>query len=511
MKKCFSLFVCFVAGTILFANENLVPIDEVEFVFATKKTGVSLLAVQDDFVNSFGKADFFIRSEGQNGFTAKKYLKKIRSTTLDWTEDEKRVVESCLFSIKRNIRPSVMKFPKTVTLIKTNGKDEPISEQAFYTKGLSSIVCPVKGIEYAMVQNGETGYAKLEDTLTHELFHIFTKNNPEIKEVLYSDIGFFKCNDISLPPDIFDTKLANPDAVHFDYYFKGIVKGEEKDVIPVFLVKNEYETLYKKNENVDFVYLVFLELDDVDGRKVVAVENGRSKRLLVKNISNFFEKVGMNTSYIISPEEILADNFVYMFKLNKKFNSPLILQKFRERLGFGPVLEMNKKPSEKSAKSKLRQRVENQYYSYEIPGNIVIMEDKSSLKKKVYVDEEDKAYFEEDSRHYLPPRMEEELKSTVYEKSESQQIGDNYRQFFQRAAFNSGGSFLEKTAYTKGGDLCFVYEIKHPSGVNCIYYAIVGDRFVALFSKLFLSPSEDIDNAINVVLETFKWTETGVK
>ena len=74
-----------------------------------------------------------------------------------------------------------------------------------------------------------------------------------------------------------------------------------------------------------------------------------------------------------------------------------------------------------------------------------------------------------------------------------------------------GGSFLEKTAYTKGGDLCFVYEIKHPSGVNCIYYAIVGDRFVALFSKLFISPSEDIDNAINVVLETFKWTETGVK
>ncbi len=55
-----------------------------------------------------------------------------------------------------------------------------------------------------------------------------------------------------------------------------------------------------------------VELQDKDNHKVVALSDKNQPIVhRLADVSNFFEQVGVNTPYIINPEEILAENFVY--------------------------------------------------------------------------------------------------------------------------------------------------------------------------------------------------------
>ena len=46
----------------------------------------------------------------------------------------------------------------------------------------------------------------------------------------------------------------------------------------------------------------------------VECQNDGSSRLNINEISGFYEQIQRNTTYIIHPDEILADNFVFMVK-----------------------------------------------------------------------------------------------------------------------------------------------------------------------------------------------------
>jgi hypothetical protein len=55
-----------------------------------------------------------------------------------------------------------------------------------------------------------------------------------------------------------------------------------------------------------------------------------------EQISGFIEQVGQNTSYLIHPEEILADNFALLVLGMEDVPSPEILKRIRAILGQRP-------------------------------------------------------------------------------------------------------------------------------------------------------------------------------
>lgn len=47
-----------------------------------------------------------------------------------------------------------------------------------------------------------------QQILAHELFHILSRCNSALRDALYSNMNFVKCNSIELPPSLF--KITNP-------------------------------------------------------------------------------------------------------------------------------------------------------------------------------------------------------------------------------------------------------------------------------------------------------------
>ena len=45
--------------------------------------------------------------------------------------------------------------------------------------------------------------------------------------------------------------------------------------------------------------------------KILTEEDG-SPALNMEEVENFFEQIGKNTNYIIHPDEVLADNFIFL-------------------------------------------------------------------------------------------------------------------------------------------------------------------------------------------------------
>ncbi|NRB27812.1 MAG: hypothetical protein HRU37_09060, partial [Roseibacillus sp.] len=65
-----------------------------------------------------------------------------------------------------------------------------------------------------------------------------------------------------------------------------------------------------------------------EGTSVEVVREGEKAKLLdAGEVTGFLEQVGENTTYLIHPEEILADNFVLLVTGKRDVPSPEVVEK----------------------------------------------------------------------------------------------------------------------------------------------------------------------------------------
>ena len=64
--------------------------------------------------------------------------------------------------------------------------------------------------------------------------------------------------------------------------------------------------------------------------KEIVVENGKPVIYSIEEVTNFFEQVGMNTGYIIDPEEALAENFVFAINSKQGLPNPTITKRIQK-------------------------------------------------------------------------------------------------------------------------------------------------------------------------------------
>ena len=105
-------------------------------------------------------------------------------------------------------------------MIKTTGAEEG---NAAYTRA-TAIVLPKSELG--------KGQDHLKKLICHELFHILSRQNPELREKLYAIIGFTKCNEIKLPPELERRKITNPDAPRNDHFIRLQIEGQESLAVP---------------------------------------------------------------------------------------------------------------------------------------------------------------------------------------------------------------------------------------------------------------------------------------
>ncbi|HTD04228.1 hypothetical protein [Undibacterium sp.] len=298
------------------------------FSFATLQQARAILTTRDDFVQGLSPFDRSARLKTSREVAEPAYLKFVSENAQNWSDKEKNLVLAALRDLQPRLDALSLPLPKPVVLIKTSGKEEG---GAAYTRGNAIILT---GADLS-----EEKKATLPRLISHELFHVLSRQNPALREKLYGVIGFQPCGELAFPAKLKPIKITNPDAPRNDYCIQVKTGNTTSWAIPIlYATAPAYDTA-KGGEFFDYLNFQLLLVEKgnaTTAAQPLSDENG-PRLVEVKDVTGFFEQIGKNTGYIIHPEEIAADNFAMLVLQDVKPASPDIIAKMQEILDAAKV------------------------------------------------------------------------------------------------------------------------------------------------------------------------------
>jgi hypothetical protein len=290
-----------------------IPIGQGSVVrFADVPAGVAALSVRDDYIQQLSPFDLQVRTRTPQPVSKAEFMAFLGKHVIPWTDRDVQVLRPVIEDVARKIAPWKLPLPSVILLVKTTGGEEGA---AAYCRG------PVIVLPRNMVE-GNT--ARLANVFPHELFHVLSNQNPDLRKALYATIGFQPCNEVALPPASAALKITNPDAPRNNHYITVMQNGQSMELMPVLLAKSPFNAASGGNL---FSYLQFrlMELENVAGDRRPKLVGGQPVLFDPADVAGYHEQIGRNTKYIIHPEEVLADNFVYLINGRRDLASPQVV------------------------------------------------------------------------------------------------------------------------------------------------------------------------------------------
>jgi hypothetical protein len=263
----------------------------------------------DNLFEQLSSADISIQMKRQNGFRSavearQNYKSFLRQEVSSFSEEEKNYMNQVFQTVNnrlKSINPNLILPEITLLKIKTNHYGEDV----YYTRG-RMICLPANTLK----GRGIEGQANV---MLHELWHILSRYETDLRKDAYALIGFVPLNkSVHIPKSIKDRILTNPDGVKMDF---GIDLGDSITAIPLLISKFE-KWQPSVTRFFDYIEFDLFALDNVGN--VLTTRHGKTT-IPNKNNAVFFEKIKDNTQYIIHPDEIMADNF--MLAVNAFYNN----------------------------------------------------------------------------------------------------------------------------------------------------------------------------------------------
>ncbi len=222
-----SLAIVASAAPVRGAAVRLSPTSVVKF--ADSREGAAALARRDDYIQQLSPFDLQVRTKTAQPVSTEQFLQFVASHARDWTPDEIARITPLLEALARKLAPWKLQFPAEILLVKTSGQEEG---GAAYCRG-AAIVLPQN-----MIDNRRDNLAKV---LPHEIFHVLSSHNPELRQRLYATIGFAPCGEIALPDALARRKITNPDAPLNNYFIECAWQGRDAEWLPVLISKSDYD------------------------------------------------------------------------------------------------------------------------------------------------------------------------------------------------------------------------------------------------------------------------------
>jgi len=287
--------------------------------FATATEAAAVLTRRDALVPSMSPFDRSARLQVGREVPEAEYLAFVADETRDWSSDERDLLRPMLEAFRAKTAKWKMDMPAEVLFLKTTGREEG---RAAYCRG-AAVVLPQNLL-------GGKKPEMLRSVVFHELFHVYSSHHPELRRALYAVVGYEVCPELALPPELARRKLTNPDAPRMDAFIRLKVGGETVAAAPILLGRSD---LYDGKtggaffNQMDFRFLALAE-DPAGGWRVATKPGGAGGPRLIapSDAADYLERIGHNTKYVIHPEEILADNFVFLAD-GAKVPTPEILEK----------------------------------------------------------------------------------------------------------------------------------------------------------------------------------------
>lgn len=290
------MLICLsVVQTVGLKAQDRIPLsDKTDLVFASKEKGKELIAENDHFLSRIEMLERQIRLGSPEPVAQEKYVEQLQSGVQDWTEADKKKMTQAVEGLKEAFGKYDLPFPAEIYLTRVSNQ---VESGAPHCRG-ANVICPDR-----LLRGGATR------VMAHELFHVLSNQNADLRDKFYEVIHFVKCNEIELPEAIKKRRLTNPDAPNYEHYVE-LEHGEGKILATPFIQSSTPE--YAPGGLFANMDLKLLVLEKEGDEVVVKMKDGKAELLAIPAVPDYMKKIGSNTGYIIHPEETVADNFVLL-------------------------------------------------------------------------------------------------------------------------------------------------------------------------------------------------------
>ena len=285
---------------------------------ASAKEAAALLDRADDFTKAMSPCDRAARLGKDKPVTQDEFLAFAAASARDWPEDQARLAQAMLVQAAQRLRPLKLPLPETILLIRTTGQEEG---GAAYTRG-NAIILPA----------ADAASPRLEMIL-HEFFHVLSRHNSPLRTRLYGLLGFKPCAPLALPESLAPIKITNPDAFAMDHYIELEQAGKPVKLMPILLSRSPTYDPRAGGGFFGYMELKLLVVEAAgDSCKAALDANGKPRLLEPSQVPDYQRRLARNSHYIISPEEVLADNFALLAGGSSRARDPGLLEDVRKVL-----------------------------------------------------------------------------------------------------------------------------------------------------------------------------------
>lgn len=173
-------------------------------------------------------------------------------------------------------------------------------------------------------------------TFWHELWHVISRNNPQLRKQMYELINFHVLDqEIDIPDEVKSHILCNPDVERHDSYATFTINGKKTDcMLMLYAEEDEYEEFITNFQRyvstTDGYWLMAL---DSETHRPYKNDKGKYAVYNCREVSDFKEVMSAgNTGYCDDPEECMADNFAYAMIGRTDLPNKELLEKIRQLL-----------------------------------------------------------------------------------------------------------------------------------------------------------------------------------
>ena len=283
------------------------------YTFADKETAIEMYLSNHEYFDGFSTYDLQYKLQSKTATIEQ--LKEFGATQMnEFTDAEKVAIDQTMAEIEQEIKTAGYHLLKIddIVYIKSTQKEE--NDSGAYTHG-SQIYLGDYVLNSLTSDDPQTKlYGK--SILYHEIFHCLTRSNPDFRADMYKLIHFtVQEDDFAIPKSVKDISISNPDVEHHNSYATFEINGKSIDCFTVLIATKPFE-----KEGDSFFTCMMTALVPIDGSDTYYTPN---------DATNFWDIFGKNTSYVIDPEECMADNFSYALAYgmnDMNYENPEIIQ-----------------------------------------------------------------------------------------------------------------------------------------------------------------------------------------
>jgi hypothetical protein len=271
--------------------------------FADLGRASHLLGHPDAWARQLSVFDIGIRLRTTQPTSLQDFLAFTADAGTGWAAQEQAALRPLVDELSNAMSGLNLHVPN-VELVQTTGQHEFMFA---YTRE-RAIMLPQRFIPYVMT-NPRGAYF----LLAHEMFHILSRADPRLRDDLFALLGFRMVRRFEYPVELEERRFSNPDAFEYQHSVTVQTASGSADVLPILqsLLPLEEAILLPNFVRSDALDIVLLSVDDTG--QVLRDGNGN---LITYNFgnTNWVPLMQRNTSYIIDPEEALADNFATLME-----------------------------------------------------------------------------------------------------------------------------------------------------------------------------------------------------